>query len=200
MNDLDSEPPPVTPVSPNKRKFSFRFPSVGHHDHDSKNERRNFSDEAQSISDLQVRLDKDPQHIEHNANEIHESFHDIDQPSQPHTEQNVIKIYHSIQDLCKIDTSKIDEGDYVDMSGKRFVSEDVNKNILKAPIAGQLPKILQGYKSNKISRFKSEGNLKVLDFRDKKRNDSCPSTFEPSELSKSTFYLVEHVDEDEIYL
>lgn len=54
MNDLDAEVKSTTPVSPNKRKFSFRFPSTGHHDHDAKSERRNFSDEAQSIPDLQV--------------------------------------------------------------------------------------------------------------------------------------------------
>lgn len=54
MNDLDAEPASTTPVSPTKRKFSFRFPSASYHDHDSKNERRNYSDEAQSIPDLQV--------------------------------------------------------------------------------------------------------------------------------------------------
>lgn len=56
MNDLDGEPLPVTPASPNKRKFSFRFPQTsGNSEADaSKTERRNFSEEAQSIPDLQV--------------------------------------------------------------------------------------------------------------------------------------------------
>lgn len=47
-------PVPTTPVSPNKRKFSFRFPSVG--EHEKNVERRNFSEEARSSPDLQVRL------------------------------------------------------------------------------------------------------------------------------------------------
>ncbi|CAG9814391.1 unnamed protein product [Phaedon cochleariae] len=46
-----SAPAPTTPASPNKKKFSFKFPSV--HDHDKHNERRNFSEEALSTSDLQ---------------------------------------------------------------------------------------------------------------------------------------------------
>lgn len=45
-------PAPTTPVSPNKRKFSFRFPSVG--DHEKTVEKRNFSEEAHSTPDLQV--------------------------------------------------------------------------------------------------------------------------------------------------
>ncbi|XP_022905182.1 activated Cdc42 kinase-like isoform X3 [Onthophagus taurus] len=49
-----SAPMPTTPVSPNKRKFSFRFPSVT--DHEKPVERRNFSEEAQSTPDLQHRL------------------------------------------------------------------------------------------------------------------------------------------------
>lgn len=48
-----SAPAPTTPASPNKKKFSFKFPSV--HDHDKHNERRNYSEEALSTSDLQVR-------------------------------------------------------------------------------------------------------------------------------------------------
>ncbi|XKL67845.1 hypothetical protein PGB90_003336 [Kerria lacca] len=62
MNDLDSKtglPPesPVTPVSPNKRKFSFRFPTpVG--GHSSRPEGKTFSDEAASIPDLQVKFKK----------------------------------------------------------------------------------------------------------------------------------------------
>lgn len=47
-------PVPTTPVSPNKRKFSFRFPSVG--EHEKSVEKRNFSEEARSSPDLQVRL------------------------------------------------------------------------------------------------------------------------------------------------
>lgn len=48
-------PTPTTPVSPNKRKFSFRFPSVGeHHQHEKNVEKRNFSEEAHSSPDLQV--------------------------------------------------------------------------------------------------------------------------------------------------
>lgn len=43
---------PTTPASPNKKKFSFKFPSV--HEHDKNHERRNFSEEALSTSDLQV--------------------------------------------------------------------------------------------------------------------------------------------------
>lgn len=45
-------PAPTTPSSPNKRKFSFRFPSVT--DHEKPVERRNFSEEAHSTPDLQV--------------------------------------------------------------------------------------------------------------------------------------------------
>ena len=45
-------PTPTTPSSPNKRKFSFRFPSVT--DHEKQSERRNFSEEVQSTPDLQV--------------------------------------------------------------------------------------------------------------------------------------------------
>lgn len=71
MNDLDSEPAPTTPVSPNKRKFSFRFPSASYHDHDSKNERRNFSDEAQSIPDLQVCDSKTNQYQHDSAVVVH---------------------------------------------------------------------------------------------------------------------------------
>lgn len=47
-----SAPMPTTPISPNKRKFSFRFPSVT--DHEKPAERRNFSEEAQSTPNLQV--------------------------------------------------------------------------------------------------------------------------------------------------
>lgn len=47
-----SAPAPTTPASPNKKKFSFKFPSV--HDHEKHHERRNFSEEALSTSDLQV--------------------------------------------------------------------------------------------------------------------------------------------------
>lgn len=57
MNDLDGETLSATPVSPNKRKFSFRFPPTGGGSTEvdgSKAERRNFSEEAQSIPDLQV--------------------------------------------------------------------------------------------------------------------------------------------------
>ncbi|XP_022905181.1 activated Cdc42 kinase-like isoform X2 [Onthophagus taurus] len=49
-----SAPMPTTPVSPNKRKFSFRFPSVT--DHEKPVERRNFSEEAQSTPDLQSKV------------------------------------------------------------------------------------------------------------------------------------------------
>ncbi|KAJ8971631.1 hypothetical protein NQ317_015907 [Molorchus minor] len=46
-----SAPVPTTPASPNKKKFSFRFPSV--HEQDKHTERRNFSEEALSTCDLQ---------------------------------------------------------------------------------------------------------------------------------------------------
>ncbi|KAL3281586.1 hypothetical protein HHI36_004793 [Cryptolaemus montrouzieri] len=46
-----SAPAPSTPASPNKKKFSFRFPSVT--DSDKHVEKRNFSEEALSTSDLQ---------------------------------------------------------------------------------------------------------------------------------------------------
>ncbi|CAH1969065.1 unnamed protein product [Acanthoscelides obtectus] len=46
-----SAPAPQTPASPNKKKFSFRFPSV--HEHEKHTERRNFSEDALSSSDLQ---------------------------------------------------------------------------------------------------------------------------------------------------
>lgn len=49
-----SAPAPTTPASPNKKKFSFKFPSV--HDHEKHHERRNFSEEALSTSDLQVNV------------------------------------------------------------------------------------------------------------------------------------------------
>ncbi|XP_065218469.1 activated Cdc42 kinase-like isoform X1 [Planococcus citri] len=58
LNDLDSKShqlpdSPVTPVSPNKRKFSFRFPTpvTGHSS--SRPEGKTFSDEAASIPDIQ---------------------------------------------------------------------------------------------------------------------------------------------------
>lgn len=52
-----SAPAPTTPVSPNKRKFSFRFPPVVSHDHEKQPvERRNFSEEVHSTPDLQVSL------------------------------------------------------------------------------------------------------------------------------------------------
>lgn len=50
-----SAPAPTTPASPNKKKFSFRFPSVG--EHEKGVERRNFSEEALSTSNLQVSFD-----------------------------------------------------------------------------------------------------------------------------------------------
>ncbi|KAJ8929303.1 hypothetical protein NQ314_018010 [Rhamnusium bicolor] len=46
-----SAPVPTTPASPNKKKFSFKFPSV--HEQEKHSERRNFSEEALSTSDLQ---------------------------------------------------------------------------------------------------------------------------------------------------
>ncbi|XP_023030050.2 activated Cdc42 kinase-like isoform X1 [Leptinotarsa decemlineata] len=49
-----SAPTPTTPASPNKKKFSFKFPSV--HEHDKHAERRNFSEEALSTSDLQSKV------------------------------------------------------------------------------------------------------------------------------------------------
>ncbi|XP_050513101.1 activated Cdc42 kinase-like isoform X2 [Diabrotica virgifera virgifera] len=49
-----SAPVPTTPASPTKKKFSFKFPSV--HDHEKHNERRNFSEEALSTSDLQSKV------------------------------------------------------------------------------------------------------------------------------------------------
>lgn len=59
MNDLDAKlgpqpDSPVTPVSPNKRKFSFRFPTPVVSGHSSRTEGKTFSDEAASIPDLQV--------------------------------------------------------------------------------------------------------------------------------------------------
>ncbi|CAG9859645.1 unnamed protein product [Phyllotreta striolata] len=54
-----SAPPPITPASPNKKKFSFKFPSV--HEHDKHNERRNFSEEALSTSDLQSKVTQEAQ-------------------------------------------------------------------------------------------------------------------------------------------
>lgn len=49
-----SAPVPTTPISPNKRKFSFRFPPVT--EHEKPVERRNFSEEAHSTPDLQVTI------------------------------------------------------------------------------------------------------------------------------------------------
>lgn len=49
---LSAPAAPTTPASPNKKKFSFKFPSV--HEHEKSHERRNFSEEALSTSDLQV--------------------------------------------------------------------------------------------------------------------------------------------------
>lgn len=59
MHDLDAKlgpqpDSPVTPVSPNKRKFSFRFPTPVVSGHSSRPEGKTFSDEAASIPDLQV--------------------------------------------------------------------------------------------------------------------------------------------------
>lgn len=51
---------PTTPASPNKKKFSFRFPSVG--DSDKHHcEKRNFSEEALSTSDLQSKVTQEAQ-------------------------------------------------------------------------------------------------------------------------------------------
>ncbi|XP_018319586.1 activated Cdc42 kinase-like [Agrilus planipennis] len=59
MNDLSA---PTTPSSPNKRKFSFRFPSSGEHEkHDKVLERRNFSEEAHSTPDLQSKVTQEAQ-------------------------------------------------------------------------------------------------------------------------------------------
>ncbi|XP_023312279.1 tyrosine-protein kinase PR2 isoform X2 [Anoplophora glabripennis] len=49
-----SAPVPTTPASPSKKKFSFKFPSV--HEQDKHSERRNFSEEALSTSDLQSKV------------------------------------------------------------------------------------------------------------------------------------------------
>jgi activated CDC42 kinase 1 len=54
-----SAPAPTTPASPSKKKFSFRFPSVG--EHDKNTERRNFSEEALSTSDLQSKVTQEAQ-------------------------------------------------------------------------------------------------------------------------------------------
>jgi hypothetical protein len=58
MNDLDNGTPPEsphTPGTPGKRKFSFRFPTVGTNKHTNPHaERKTFSEEAASIPDIQV--------------------------------------------------------------------------------------------------------------------------------------------------
>ncbi|XP_045470337.1 activated Cdc42 kinase-like isoform X2 [Harmonia axyridis] len=54
-----SAPAPTTPASPNKKKFSFRFPSVS--DSDKHVEKRNFSEEALSTSDLQSKVTQEAQ-------------------------------------------------------------------------------------------------------------------------------------------
>ncbi|KAK9879558.1 hypothetical protein WA026_006628 [Henosepilachna vigintioctopunctata] len=54
-----SAPAPTTPASPNKKKFSFRFPSVA--DPDKHVEKRNFSEEALSTSDLQSKVTQEAQ-------------------------------------------------------------------------------------------------------------------------------------------
>ncbi|XP_030761391.1 activated Cdc42 kinase-like isoform X2 [Sitophilus oryzae] len=59
-----SAPAPTTPASPNKKKssFSFKFPSV--HDHSDKHHpenRRNFSQEALSTTDLQSKITQEEQ-------------------------------------------------------------------------------------------------------------------------------------------
>ncbi|CAH0557942.1 unnamed protein product [Brassicogethes aeneus] len=56
-----SSPAPTTPASPNKKKFSFKFPSVHEHDKNNTVERRNFAEEALSASDLQSKVTQEAQ-------------------------------------------------------------------------------------------------------------------------------------------
>ncbi|XP_060517638.1 activated Cdc42 kinase-like isoform X3 [Cylas formicarius] len=50
---------PPTPASPGKKKFHFKFPSV--HESDKHSERRNFSEEALSTSNLQSKITQEEQ-------------------------------------------------------------------------------------------------------------------------------------------
>lgn len=69
MNDLgggDRSPSaPISPASPTKRKFSFRFPSTGAGANSinpkqlARSEGKTFTDEAASIPDIQVTNGKD---------------------------------------------------------------------------------------------------------------------------------------------
>ncbi|XP_068084368.1 activated Cdc42 kinase-like [Anabrus simplex] len=64
MNELDSGTPPESPHTPNKRKFSFRFPSTTSNRHNSpKAERRTFSEEAASIPDIQSSLTEEAKEV-----------------------------------------------------------------------------------------------------------------------------------------
>lgn len=160
MNDLDlqPEPAPATPVSPNKRKFSFRFPSTGHHDHDSKNERRNFSDEAQSITDLQVR---------HKSNNLE---------SNPKNTNS--KIYWSIVDTCKLDKNCLNNNDdYVDMSGNKLYKDLMlcgnNNNFIKSKSI-HVSKLLSDWKITRKAKNMTVSDLyeNVVSIKPRKRLDS----------------------------
>lgn len=190
MNDLDTEPPPVTPVSPNKRKFSFRFPNTGHHDHDSKTERRNFSDEAQSISDLQVCDDVVVENIVYDKNN-----------NEPE------KIYCSIIECKKTLTENDNRDDYVDMTGKKTIYEKntVYRSFKKTPKRKFSELSTKSFASCEDHIY---DNIRETEFKNckenlslRKRNDSCPSYFCGSEqennleASKRTFKSL-YLDDD----
>lgn len=161
MNDLDQpEPAPTTPVSPNKRKFSFRFPSAGHHDHDAKNERRNFSDEAQSITDLQV--------CEKQCNDKLDHFIYC-KMKELHNPQNTEKSHLNNESL------------YVDMSGNKAFKYK------KAKIKTSVPNIntchvsklinsknLTLYRSQTVNNF----YVNVATIHPRKRFESCPNALD----------------------
>lgn len=105
MTDLERDDPPRTPTSPVERyKFTFRFPLVGSHSnsnnseksnkgsdsHNGKVEKRNFSQEAQSVPDIQTSLTEE-------SKLAYESL--IEQPCRPDTflkiNQNHMGFLHS---------------------------------------------------------------------------------------------------------
>lgn len=175
MNDLDTEPAPVTPVSPNKRKFSFRFPSAGHHEHDSKNERRNFSDEAQSITDIQV-CDVESTDYSKNSNENE-------------------KIYCCVKEISDSSINLINNNnnnDYVDMSGNKKLSTsltDLNKNKHKTFNLSKFFLNCRNSKKRSISTSECAVYDNVVNSENSnislKRLDSCPSKVSCAKTYKS---------------
>ncbi|XP_077289254.1 activated Cdc42 kinase-like [Arctopsyche grandis] len=128
MTDLEQEEPPRTPTSPAERsKFSFRFPLGGHSsgshsrngtikESDVKMEKRNFSQEAQSVPDIQTSLTEEsklaykslieqPCQLETTLMKIKNKHIEAMQNSHSHFEMETFGKHHHCSDkLISIDT------------------------------------------------------------------------------------------------